>query len=86
MTTVPVKILFFAQARELSGLSSTTLELPEQILVSDLLDTICRSFNLNVIRNSVILSVDEQYCADLNVLVSFTARSEVAVIPPISGG
>lgn len=86
MNTVSVNILFFAQARELSGLSRAVLELPEEILIKDLLDKICDSFKLHLIRNSVILSVDEEYCSDPNLHVSLRQNSEIAVIPPISGG
>lgn len=87
MKTVSVRVLFFAQARELSGLSQAVLAtIPETILAKDLLDTICDSFKLTLIKDSVILSVDEQFCSDPNQLVTLRDNSEVAVIPPISGG
>lgn len=87
MKTVSVKVLFFAQAREISGKSQAVLAgLPEEIRVIDLLDKICNTFKLHSIRDSVILSVDEQYCSELEDLVTLKDNSEVAVIPPISGG
>lgn len=86
MSEVTVKILFFAQARELSGISKAELRLPEQILGRELLDRICETFKLELIKDSVILSIDEQYCDDQNSVISLRDNSEVAVIPPISGG
>lgn len=86
MSQVTIKVLFFAQARELSGLSRAELKLDEQILGRDLLNRICESFNLDLIKESVILSIDEQYCDDLGSIISLRDNSEVAVIPPISGG
>lgn len=86
MTGVTVQVLFFAQARELSGVSHAQLTIPQQILVGDLLDTICESFNLTRIRDSVILSIDEEFQSDPRVQVTLRENSELAVIPPISGG
>lgn len=86
MSQVTIKVLFFAQARELSGLSRAELKLDAQILGRDLLNRICESFNLDLIKESVILSIDEQYCDDLGSIISLRDNSEVAVIPPISGG
>lgn len=86
MKTVSVKVLFFAQARELSGCSQAVLAVQERIRVKDLLATICDTYKLGLIRDSVILSVDEQYCSDTDLVVCLKENSEVAVIPPISGG
>lgn len=83
---VAVRVLFFAHARELSGLSRTSLEVPQAITVRQLLDTICGQFNLQKIRNCVILSVDEEYCDDLEQSLELRNDCEIAVIPPISGG
>lgn len=86
MKTVSVRVLFFAQARELSGVSQAALTVPENLPLKDLLDKICDSFSLTLIRDSVILSIDEEFCSDQNQLVTLRENSEVAVIPPISGG
>lgn len=86
MIDVSVKVLFFAQARELSGVSQAVLTVPQEIRVKDLLDKICDSFKLTLIADCVILSIDEQFCSDPNLHVTLRDGSEVAVIPPISGG
>lgn len=86
MNAVPVNILFFAQARELSGVSRAVLQVPERILVRELLNLICDTFSLQLIKDSVILSVDEEYCSDPEQRVTLRPNSEIAVIPPISGG
>ena len=86
MSIVSIRVLFFAQARELSGQSQAVLQVPEEITARDLLEAICGAFNLSLIRNSVILSVDEQFAADPDLLLTLRENTEVAVIPPISGG
>ncbi|XP_046740391.1 molybdopterin synthase sulfur carrier subunit [Diprion similis] len=80
-----VKILFFAKARELSGLKESQATLPANISYQTLLDTIIEKFGLESIRNSVILSHNEEYVA-ANATLNLSDRDEIAVIPPLSGG
>lgn len=87
--TIQVKVLFFAKARELAGgITETQLELPlqEQYHCSSLLTLICDKYNLNLIKHSVILAVNEEYCDDLSNCVSLKTGDEIAIIPPLSGG
>lgn len=86
---IRVKVLFFAKARELAGeITETQLELPfqEQYCCSNLLTLICDKYNLNLIKQSVILAVNEEYCDDLSNFVSLKTGDEIAIIPPLSGG
>lgn len=80
-----VKILFFAKARELTDLNETLVVLPASISYPSLLDTIVRQFGLDSIRDTVILSVNEQYVAS-DVPLTLADGDEIAVIPPLSGG
>lgn len=82
---VKVKLLFFAQARELAGKSADTLIVPESISCCNLLKLIVKRYSLEAIENSILLSVNEQlYHVEDNL--SLKEDDEVAVIPPLSGG
>ncbi|XP_018795808.1 PREDICTED: molybdopterin synthase sulfur carrier subunit [Bactrocera latifrons] len=80
---VEVKVLFFAKAREISGLSSTTFITEQHILVSKLLNQICQKFAIDCIRDSCVIAINECYCENL---VNLHEGDEVAIIPTISGG
>lgn len=84
---INVRILFFAKTRELSGLNESTYQLKSRnIIASDLLQQICRAYHLEVIRESVILAINENYCDDWQEELHLQEGDEIAVIPPISGG
>ncbi|XP_039950458.1 molybdopterin synthase sulfur carrier subunit [Bactrocera neohumeralis] len=80
---VEVKVLFFAKAREISGLSSTTFITEQHIHVSKLLNQICQKFAVDSIRDSCVIAINECYCDNL---VNLQEGDEVAIIPAISGG
>lgn len=83
---VKVRILFFAKARELSGVDHTTLVISNEIRGKDLLDFLCQNYNLDIVKETLILAINEEYCEDLNTILVLKNNSEIAVIPPISGG
>lgn len=84
---VKLRILFFAKTRELSGSSEATLELESpNILASELVNQICAKFNLEIIKQNIILAVNEDYCDNLQRQLQLKEGDEIAVIPPISGG
>lgn len=85
MTVVNVTIIFFAQARELSKVKSTTVQLPQTLLGHDLRSLLVDQFNLLSIGNVFILAVNENYISD-DLQITLKAKDIVAVIPPISGG
>lgn len=83
---VSVTVLFFAGARELAGIERATLTLTATTTPEQLLSQVVRSFGeLEKIRGSVIVSLNQEYCAPGQDLVLSTG-DEVAIIPPISGG
>lgn len=84
--TVNVKILFFAKSRELSGQSETTIEVPSTIKCLTLLNRLCDYYNLNCIKNNLILALNSDYCDDIEVDLNLAEGDEIAIIPPISGG
>lgn len=81
-----VKILFFAKARELAGLTESRILLPEIITYGSLLEGIIEKFGLHSIRDTVILSLNEEYIGDLDSVIDLSDKDEIAVIPPLSGG
>lgn len=88
---VRVNLLFFAKSRELVGTSSLA-NFPlatsgGQLSGSEVLGSICERFpELAVIRNSVIIAHNEQYCENLAEAIQLAEGDEIAVIPPIAGG
>lgn len=87
LTSTKVRILFFAKARELSGKNEAFYQLnTTNIVASELLRRICEDFNLEFIRDNLILAINEVYCDDLRLELQLSEGDEVAVIPPLSGG
>lgn len=85
--THSVKLLFFAKSRELAGTAETRLLLnpDERIRCADLLLDICQRHGLLAIKDFVILAINGEY-SSLDDFVDCSTVTEVAVIPPISGG
>lgn len=86
---IDVKLLFFAKSREISGLSETNYKIETtcgQILAYDLLNNIIDKFNLHLIKNNLILAVNEEFCENLNNTIFIKNGDEIAIIPPLSGG
>lgn len=84
--SVHVRVLFFAKSRELSGLNECNLEISKKNLCSEVINYICDKFDLNIIKNNVIIALNSEYCDDLNAVLELKNGDEIAVIPPISGG
>jgi molybdopterin converting factor subunit 1 len=79
-----IHIKFFALARQLAGISSVELDVPEAATAGDVRARLARKFpDLAAVLQSCTLAVDAHYVRD-DALVA--PGSEVAVIPPVSGG
>lgn len=88
MEEISVPILFFAKARELVGKSSSILALSQSpnITGDKLLAIILEKFpQLNNISNNLVLAIDQEY-TDPQQVLELDRNSEIAVIPPLSGG
>ncbi|KAJ9574066.1 hypothetical protein L9F63_008592 [Diploptera punctata] len=83
-SAVEVKILFFAKARELSGVKESKLLVESLIPYRSLLQKIVESFSLESIQKSVILAINEDY-ADCEAEIQLKAGDQIAIIPPLSG-
>jgi len=80
-----VKILFFAKARELSGCKESFLCLPNKISYGELLENIASVYNLDCIKQNIILSKNQEVC-EIGDVLTIVDQDEIAVIPPLSGG
>ena len=88
MEEISVPILFFAKARELVGKSSSSLPVfqSSNITWNELLVLILEKFpQLNNISKNLVLAINQQYIDPQQVL-ELDRNSEIAVIPPLSGG
>ena len=79
-----VTIRYFAAARERAGISSETLELDEMATAAEALAAACaRHPALQPVAQRLRLAVDQEFAAPERKLHD---GSEVALIPPVSGG
>lgn len=82
---VTIRVLFFATTKDLVGKKEDTLHVPSVIPASDLLHLITKQYQLEHLKDNVILALNEDW-VDLNSVLSLKNTDEIAVIPPLSGG
>ncbi|KAI8044250.1 hypothetical protein M5D96_000401 [Drosophila gunungcola] len=83
---VNVHVLFFAKSRELANTARSKVDVPAEIIASDLLDQLASRFGLTSIQSSLILAHNESYIENLSDKILFKEGDELAIIPPLSGG
>lgn len=83
---VCVKLLFFAKSRELAGISECEVNLPKEILYSDLIEHLSETYNLRSLNGTFLIALNSEYCDESSTKLNLQAGDELAVIPPISGG
>lgn len=82
---VTIKVLFFATTKDLVGKKEDTLHVPSVIAASDLLHLITKQYQLENLKDNVILALNEDW-VDLSSTLNLKDTDEIAVIPPLSGG
>ncbi|KYN28718.1 Molybdopterin synthase catalytic subunit [Trachymyrmex cornetzi] len=84
-TEIQATILFFAKARELVGCKECKLSIQKTLSSADLFDKIVHAFELESIRNQIILAVNDEFVVPNSILI-LSENDKIAVIPPLSGG
>jgi molybdopterin converting factor subunit 1 len=87
-----VRVLYFAQARDLSGVASEDLEVPEGSSVGSVVRSVLATHaELAALlgegeeaRSAAAVAVDGEYAAGWAAAVRDGA--EIAILPPVSGG
>ena len=79
-----MKILLFAQAKEIAGCDHVRLDIDRAITVDELWDALIATFGgLAQLRRSTRIACNGQYATSSTRL---EPADEIAVIPPVSGG
>ncbi|MDB5350231.1 MAG: molybdopterin converting factor, subunit 1 [Planctomycetota bacterium] len=79
-----IEVRLFAVARQRVGSPTLTIDLPELATVADLRHALAASApSLADLLPKLMIAVDSEYADDDRKLSTY---SEVAVIPPVSGG
>jgi molybdopterin converting factor subunit 1 len=79
-----LNVKLFAVAKERVGKSAIEIELPERSTVRQLRGAIIEQFPpLADVMRHARLAVDNDYASDAAMI---DTRSEIAIIPPVSGG
>jgi molybdopterin converting factor subunit 1 len=84
MITMRVRVLFFGQLKEITGVAQEDAELSDGARVEDLFERYGRRFpKLAEFRPSIAASVNQEYSGFRAALAT---GDEVAFLPPVSGG
>jgi molybdopterin converting factor subunit 1 len=79
-----VRVKLFAAARELAASDKVELEIPERGTLADVRLAIAKTYPaLQKLLPHALFAVDAEYAADSTII---NDHSDIALIPPVSGG
>ena len=79
-----VKVLFFANLREKTGVRETMIEFQNGATISDIKALLLEMYpSLRTSIDSVIVAMNHEYAFDEDMVVK---GAEIAIFPPVSGG
>ena len=86
-----IRVLLFAQVREIVGSDSVEIAIEEQSVtplairqkVAQVADA---DQDLTALLERCMVAIDNEYCMDVNQEFAVKESMELAIIPPISGG
>jgi molybdopterin converting factor subunit 1 len=79
-----VRVKLFAVARELAGRGELELAVPDGATVAQVRQALVAAVPaLGAVLPHALLAIDARYAGDASIV---TEQSELAVIPPVSGG
>ncbi|KAL2467471.1 Molybdopterin synthase sulfur carrier subunit [Forsythia ovata] len=82
--SVEIKVLFFARARDVTGMTDMLLIVSTGSIAPDCLNNLLVKFpGLSEILWCMVVALNEEYTPENTVVKD---RDELAIIPPISGG
>ena len=79
-----IKILFFATIKDKAGTKSMDLEIPNELTIKQLKETLANEYpNLKESMKAILITINREYAFDDAVIPS---NAEIALFPPVSGG
>jgi molybdopterin converting factor subunit 1 len=79
-----ITVLFFAAARDATGVSARTLDARQPMTVREFSDLLCRDYPLlSALMPSIRFAVNQTVADHASIIAD---GDEVAVLPPVSGG
>ncbi|VDM98967.1 unnamed protein product [Thelazia callipaeda] len=85
---VPVRIVLWGVAREMANISEKCVDMPKTLSYQSLKELIFREIlaELLPLEKCCILALNYEHIWDHDTVLNIRANSEIAVIPPVSGG
>jgi molybdopterin converting factor subunit 1 len=81
---VLVKVLFFGQLRDITGIREDRIDLPESAVLDDVFETYAnRTPRLRELRQSIVFARNQQFSPGSAPVAE---GDEIAFLPPVSGG
>lgn len=79
-----ITVKFFARFKELASTQKTTIELPENSTIADLIEVLQSQFSaLTLTPEQTLLALNQEFATPENTL---SDGDEMAIFPPVSGG